>query len=115
MRFPIQGSGQETRAFVYIDDLVAGALRVIERGEHLGIYHIGTDHEVTIERLAQEVGRCFGRQIEVVPGPLLAGSTPRRCPDISRMRGLGFEPRIPLRKASRRQSPGTLLIVRLVE
>ena len=97
VRFPIQGSGQETRAFVYIDDLVDGVVRVIERGEHLGIYHIGTDQEVTIEHLAKEVGRCFGREVEVVPGDLLPGSPPRRCPDIAKIRTLGYESRIPLR------------------
>jgi nucleoside-diphosphate-sugar epimerase len=98
VRLPIQGSGQETRAFVFIQDLVDGVLRVIERGQHLGIYHIGTDQEVTIEQLAKEVGLCFGRGIEVVPGPLLLGSTTRRCPDITKMRGLGYTPRTPLRQ-----------------
>ena len=64
VRFPIQGSGTETRAYVYITDLIDGVLRVIERGEHLGIYHIGTDQEVTVERLAREVGHCFGRAVD---------------------------------------------------
>jgi nucleoside-diphosphate-sugar epimerase len=97
VRFPIQGSGQETRAFVYIQDLVDGVLRVIERGDHLGIYHIGTDEEVAIAQLAREVGLCFGREVEVVAGPLLAGSTLRRCPDIAKMRALGFTPRTTLK------------------
>ena len=52
IRFPIQGTGQESRAFIYIDDFVDGVLRVIDRGEHLGIYHIGTEDEVTIAELA---------------------------------------------------------------
>lgn len=97
VRFPIQGTGTETRSFVYVDDLTDGVLRVIERGEHLGIYHVGTDEEVTVAALAREVGRCFGREVEVVPGALLPGSTPRRCPDIRRLRALGFEPKTPLR------------------
>ena len=37
-----------TRAFCYIDDAVDGILAVLERGGHLGIYHIGTDVETTI-------------------------------------------------------------------
>jgi nucleoside-diphosphate-sugar epimerase len=98
VRFPIQGSGQETRSFVYIDDLVDGVLRVIERGDHLGIYHIGTDEEVTIERLAKEVGLCLGREVEVVPGPLRPGGTLRRCPDNAKMRALGYAPRTTLKK-----------------
>jgi nucleoside-diphosphate-sugar epimerase len=93
---PIQGSGQETRAFVYIDDLVDGIIRVIERGEHLGIYHLGTDQEITVEHLAQRIGAQLGREVRVVPGGLQPGGTLRRCPDITRIRALGYAPRVPL-------------------
>lgn len=96
MDFPIQGTGSETRAFVYISDLIDGVLRVLERGEHLGIYNIGTEAETTIADLAQEVARCFGHEIRVVPGELRPGGPLRRCPDITRMRGLGYQPRVPL-------------------
>jgi UDP-glucose 4-epimerase len=94
--FPIQGSGRETRAFVYIDDLIDGVLRVLEQGEHLGIYHIGNDVETSITDLALAVAHCFGREIRVVPGDLRPGGPLRRCPDITRMRRLGFHPRVPL-------------------
>ena len=94
--FPIQGTGKETRAFIYIDDAIDGALRVIEQAEPLSVYHIGSDREVTIEQLAREIGRCFGLDIQVVAGELREGSPPRRCPDISKLRALGFEPRTSL-------------------
>ncbi len=97
IRFPIQGSGEETRAFVHIDDLVDGVVRIIERGEHLGIYNVGTDEEVTIAFLAHEVARCIGRDIDIVPSDRSTGSTARRCPDISKLRALGYEPRVTLR------------------
>ncbi len=90
--FPLQGTGIETRSFIYIDDMVKGVMAVMDRGEHLGIYHIGSGIETTIENVAREVGRCFGREIKIVPGPLQAGSTLRRCPDITRLRSLGFTP-----------------------
>jgi nucleoside-diphosphate-sugar epimerase len=90
--FPLQGTGKETRSFIYIDDMVKGVLSVMERGEHMGVYHIGSGVETTIEDLAHEIARCFGRQIKIVPGPLQPGSTLRRCPDITRLRSLGFEP-----------------------
>jgi nucleoside-diphosphate-sugar epimerase len=94
--FPIQGTGLETRAFVYISDLVDGVLRILDRGEHLGIYHIGIDVETTIAELAHAVARCFAREIRVIPGELQLGGPLRRCPDITRMRALGYQPRIPL-------------------
>jgi nucleoside-diphosphate-sugar epimerase len=96
--FPIQGSGMETRSFVFIDDMIAGLLKIIEKGEHLSIYHIGTDAEVTIKELAQEVATYFGREIQIAPGPLQAGSTLRRCPDIKRLRALGYKPVVSLKE-----------------
>lgn len=90
--FPLQGTGKETRSFIYIDDMVKGVMAVMEFGDHRGIYHIGSGIETTIENLAHEVGRCVGREIKVVPGPLQPGSTLRRCPDITRLQALGFTP-----------------------
>jgi nucleoside-diphosphate-sugar epimerase len=96
VRFPIQGSGRETRAFIYIDDFIEALMRVIEQGEHQHVYHIGTEEEVAITDVARLVAACFGREIEIVPGAAQPGGTPRRCPDISRLRALGFAPRTPL-------------------
>lgn len=96
--FEIQGSGKETRAFMYVDDAVRATVRVMENGEHLGIYHLGTSDEVTIENLARELADYFGIQIKVVPGELQPGSPTRRCPDTSKLRQLGFEPRVSLRE-----------------
>jgi nucleoside-diphosphate-sugar epimerase len=96
LSFPIQGSGAETRSFCHIDDLVAGVMVVRERGEHLGIYHVGTAEEVAIGDLAARMASLLGREIMLEPSPLPQGSTPRRCPDISKLRKLGYEPRVPL-------------------
>lgn len=99
VRFPIQGSGHESRAFVFIEDFTDGLMLAIEKGAHLGIYHIGTMEEITIEQLAHHVAECFGRRIEVVPGEAASGGTPRRCPDIGKLKALGYEPRHVLRDA----------------
>jgi nucleoside-diphosphate-sugar epimerase len=93
---PIQGTGTETRAFVYISDLVDGVLRLIADGEHQNIYHIGSDVEITIDTLVREIARCLGREVRPQPGPLQPGGTLRRCPDITKMRRLGYEPRVSL-------------------
>lgn len=97
IRFSIQGSGKETRAFIYIDDFINGLKLVIEKGDHLGIYHIGTQDEISVKRLAQIVGACFQKKVRVIPGKLMEGSTSRRCPDISKLKKLGFRPTISLR------------------
>src|SRR3569623_515893 len=96
LRFDIQGTGEETRSFCYIYDLVAGVIAMREKGEHLGIYHVGTMDEVSIADVARRIGRLAARDIMFVPGPLQAGGTPRRCPDISKLQRLGYKPRVSL-------------------
>ena len=96
LQFEIQGTGAETRSFCFIDDLVAGILVMREKGEHLGIYHVGTMEEVTIADLAGRIARAAKRVIELVPGPPAVGGTLRRCPDISKLVKLGYKPRVSL-------------------
>jgi nucleoside-diphosphate-sugar epimerase len=96
LRFEIQGTGTETRSFCFIDDLVDGIMVIREKGEHLGIYHVGTTEEVTIADLAQRIARVAGREIELTRGPPAAGGTLRRCPDISKLARLGYTPRMRL-------------------
>lgn len=96
LSLPLEGTGEETRAFAHIDDVVDALMLLESRGEHLGIYHVGTDVETRIADLARLIGRCFGRDVEVVPGRAKAGGTLRRCPDISRLRALGYAPRVAL-------------------
>ena len=96
LRFEIQGSGSETRSFCFIDDLVAGVMAMRDKGEHLGIYHVGTMEEIAVADLARRMAKLIGREIELIAGPLQAGGTPRRCPDISKLEKLGYKPRVPL-------------------
>jgi nucleoside-diphosphate-sugar epimerase len=50
LRFEIQGSGAETRSFCFVDDLVAGVMIMRDKGEHLGIYHVGTGENLDCRR-----------------------------------------------------------------
>lgn len=97
VRLPIQGTGDETRAFCFVDDLVESVALLIARGEHRTVYHLGTDEEVTIKRLVTEIGGVLGRAVDIEPGVAMSGGTLRRCPDLSRIRLLGYSPRISLR------------------
>ena len=96
MPCPLQGNGAETRSFCYVDDLVEGVIVMRARGEHLGIYHIGTAEEVTIAGLATAMAAGVGREIALKPGPAAEGGTPRRCPDISKLAALGYKPCVAL-------------------
>jgi nucleoside-diphosphate-sugar epimerase len=100
--FEIQGDGRQTRAFVYIDDFVDGCARAFLQGDNLGIYHVGTQEEVPMTTVAELVAKACDRQIELVTGAERAGGTPRRCPDISKVRALGYEPKVCLEEGVRR-------------
>ena len=92
--FPIQGTGNETRAFCFIDDFIDGLMLVLEKGEHIGIYNIGTTEEMSIRDVALKVGKCFGREVEIVTGEEANGGTKRRCPDITKLKKFGYKPKI---------------------
>lgn len=96
LQFHLKGDGTQTRAFIHIDDFTSGLLAVIERGEHLNVYHIGNPEEVTIRRVAELVVASFGREAVIRAEPAPAGETHRRCPDITKLRSLGWSPITPL-------------------
>jgi nucleoside-diphosphate-sugar epimerase len=98
VRFPVQGTGEQTRSFVFIDDFVEGLMAVLRGGEHRNIYNIGTQEEVSIAELAQMVGDFFAKRVEIAPGPPAAGGVLRRCPDIGKIAALGYRPKFPLRE-----------------
>ncbi len=98
VQFPIQGDGTQTRSFIFIEDFINGLITVIEKGMHLEIYNIGTMEEVTIAEVARMVGNYFAKDVVIVPGKPAQGGTLRRCPDISKLKNLGFKPRISLKE-----------------
>jgi nucleoside-diphosphate-sugar epimerase len=96
LRLELQGSGRETRSFCYVDDLVAGVMAIRDKGDHLGIYHVGTMEEVAIADVARLIAAAYGRDVELVAGKPAPGGTARRCPDISKLARLGYKPRVTL-------------------
>lgn len=101
-RFPIQGDGAQTRAFAYIDDIVRGIFIMYRHGANREIYHIGNDTEVSIQHLVQLVADCCGVTLEPVAGPAPEGAPTRRCPNIGKLRALGYQPQIALEEGLKR-------------
>ncbi len=98
----LQGDGSETRAFCHVDDVVAGILLMWDKGETMNVYHIGTQEETAISDLAALIATTMSEDVKFVAGPLAEGGTPRRCPDIGKMRRLGYEPQVSLAEGVRR-------------
>lgn len=100
--FRIQGNGEETRAFCYVEDAINGILTMYEKGNHREIFHIGNDEEVSIRELVDCLSEIMNGELTIVASPAAAGGTPRRCPDISKISALGYEPEISLTEGLRR-------------
>lgn len=86
-----------TRAFCHVDDAVA-AVRHLMASAPDGIYNIGNDdEEITVGALARRIADAAGYpRHQVRPDTDEPPAIPRRCPDLTRLRGTGFAPRIGL-------------------
>ena len=95
----VYGSGNQTRSFCYVDDLVEGFLRLMETPDEVtGPVNLGNPGEFTILQLAQEVIALTGSSAKVVHRPLPTDDPKQRCPDISLAQELlGWAPRVQLR------------------
>ena len=93
----IYGSGEQTRSFCYVDELVDGLMRLMAaEGRHQPV-NLGNPVEFTIRQLAEEVFRTVGTESRVTYHALPQDDPTQRKPDISRAREwLGWEPRITL-------------------
>ncbi len=70
--FPIQGTGKEKRAYIYIDDFTNGLELLLRKGKHLEIYNIGTENEITTKDLAQKISAMTQCKITIQTGKLLS-------------------------------------------
>ncbi len=96
--FNIYG-GTETRAFCYVDDAVRATQLVMESKATNETIHIGNDKtEVSIIDFAKDIHKLMGYKTEIKVNPAPKGSVARRCPDITKLRSLGFEPKISLKQ-----------------
>jgi dTDP-glucose 4,6-dehydratase len=92
----IFGSGQQTRSFCYVTDLVDGIIRLLNSDLNDPV-NIGNPQEMTIEEIARTIIRLTGSSSKLVYRPLPEDDPKVRQPDITRARTLlGWEPKVPL-------------------
>jgi UDP-glucuronate 4-epimerase len=107
--------GRMKRDFTYIDDIVEGVVRVLDRipqgneapsgmdGSPAGsrapckIYNIGNNQPVELLRLIETLERCLGKKAAKRMLPMQPGDVPATCADIDDLtRDVGFKPRTPI-------------------
>jgi dTDP-glucose 4,6-dehydratase len=94
----VYGSGNQTRSFCYVSDLIEGILRLSRSPEHYPV-NIGNPTEFTILECAQAVLEVTGSKSKLRFEPLPEDDPTRRCPDIAKARNLlGWQPEISLKQ-----------------
>jgi len=93
----LYGTGEQSRSFCYVDDLVEGLIRLMNsEGRHEPV-NLGNPVEFTIRELADEVVKVTGGEVRISYRPLPQDDPTQRQPDITRAREwLGWEPHVPL-------------------
>jgi nucleoside-diphosphate-sugar epimerase len=103
-QYPLEifGSGKQTRSFTYISDLIDGVLLLTEKAVN-DDYNVGNDEETKIIDLARLIWEIYGRKepFAVKYLPPLKYDVQRRVPDISKIKKLGWAPRVKLRDGLR--------------
>ena len=94
--FKIKGSGKEVRSFIYIDDFIRAFSLILKKGKHLNIYNIGTKEKIKMKDLAFKIAKIYKKKIRLKTTSFHVGSTKVRCPDISKIKKIGFIPKISL-------------------
>lgn len=88
------GTGQQTRSFCYVDDLIDGIYRLLLSDYHLPV-NIGNPEEITLQQLAEEVIVFTGCVGKIVYHPLPQDDPKQRQPDISKAQQLlGWQPKV---------------------
>ena len=97
----VWGSGKPLREFLNVDDLADACLFLMDfyRGDEF--FNVGYGKEVTIRELAELVKETVGFEGEIVMDPSKPDGTMRKLTDISRIKSLGWEPKISLEEGLR--------------
>jgi len=98
----VMGTGEQTRAYCHVSDLVEGILALFRSG-YRGPVNLGSPREISVLSLARLIVDLAGSDSPIQSGPSLEGDRRSRCPDISlATRLLGWQPRVPLEEGLRR-------------
>ena len=92
----VWGSGKPLREFLNVDDLADACLFLMDHYEGDDFFNVGYGAEVTIMELAQLVKQTVGFEGEIIMDASKPDGTMRKLTDISRIKALGWEPKITL-------------------
>ncbi len=94
--FPVWGSGTPRREFLHADDFAEAIVAVLEQYSGEEPINIGAGSDLTIAELAHIVRQAVGLEAELAFDTTRPDGTPRKLLEVSRIRALGWQPKIGL-------------------
>jgi UDP-glucuronate decarboxylase len=79
----IFGSGEQTRSFCYVSDMINGTLRMMEQQAITGPLNLGNPQEITVLELAEMILKMTSSRSKIIFKDLPIDDPVRRRPDIS--------------------------------
>lgn len=92
----VWGSGTPRREFLHVDDLADALVFLMQRYDDDKFVNVGVGEDVSIRELAELVAQVVGYDGEILFDASRPDGTPRKLMDVSRLRELGWQPRIAL-------------------
>lgn len=92
----LQGTGEETRDFIHVDDLCVAVDQILKHSEAgLQVYNVASGYEVRIRDIATQLSKSLGVESKLsFDGVLPPGVPVRWVADVSRLKTIGFLPSI---------------------
>lgn len=92
------GTGQPKREFLHVDDMASACVHVMKKTGFKEMVNIGSGEEITIRELADLICEVVGFDGAIVYDSAKPDGTPRKFLDSSKLKSLGWAPRIKLRE-----------------
>jgi GDP-L-fucose synthase len=93
----VWGTGTPLREFLYVDDIADACVFLIRNYSDGAPINVGSGEEVSISDFARLVAEVVGFPGELVFDAAKPDGTPRKLLDSSRLRALGWQPKVSLR------------------
>ena len=92
----VWGTGTPLREFIYVDDMAAACVFLMENYNGEEHVNIGTGEEVSIRQLAETVKEVVGFEGELVFNTDMPDGTPRKLTTVDKLHGLGWKHKVSL-------------------
>ena len=100
---PVYGDGTTRRDYTYVDDVIDGIVRAVERPDGYQVYNLGNSEAVALRDLIAIIERVLGKTAVTSTEPPQPGDVPITHASIDRARrALGFRPQVKIEEGVRR-------------